>query len=82
MEFGSWFSGFSSATSALATGSRFSAATDNGWRAPRPSSHLWKVIMSELIPSKTKDEVEDGQDKSGEERREEEIKGDKPPHHD
>jgi len=38
--------------------------------------------MSELIPSKTKEEIEDGQDKSGEERREEEIKGDKAPHHD
>jgi hypothetical protein len=38
--------------------------------------------MSELIPSKTKEEIEDGQDKSGEDRREEEIKGDKPPHHD
>ena len=34
--------------------------------------------MSELIPSKTKEEIEDGQDKYGEERREEEIKGDKP----
>jgi hypothetical protein len=38
--------------------------------------------MSELIPAKTKEESEDSRDKSVEERREEEIKGDKPPHHD
>ncbi len=38
--------------------------------------------MSELIPSKTKDEIEDDKENSSDNWREEEIKGDKPPHHD
>jgi hypothetical protein len=38
--------------------------------------------MSELIPSKTKEEIEDDKEGSSDNRREEEIKGDKPPHHD
>ncbi|MEY2722823.1 MAG: hypothetical protein RLZZ208_812 [Actinomycetota bacterium] len=38
--------------------------------------------MSELIPSKTKDEIQDDKESSNEDRREQEIKGDKPPHHD
>lgn len=37
--------------------------------------------MSELIPSKTQDEVDPGADTASDERREEEIKADKPPHH-
>ena len=38
--------------------------------------------MSELIPSKTKDEIQDDKESSNEDRRQQEINGDKPPHHD
>jgi hypothetical protein len=38
--------------------------------------------MSELIPSKTQDEIDPAADSGSDKRREEEIKADKPPHHD
>jgi hypothetical protein len=38
--------------------------------------------MSELIPSKTQDEIDPSDDTAVETEREREIKGDKPPHHD
>ena len=82
MELGPRSRGFSGAACAAAAGSRSRAATNYGWGTTFLCTKFWAVSMSELIPSKTKEEIEDGQDKYGEERREEEIKGDKPPHHD
>jgi hypothetical protein len=38
--------------------------------------------MSQLFPESSKDERDPGEDQSEDLRREEEIKGDKPPHHD
>jgi hypothetical protein len=38
--------------------------------------------MSELFPNTTQDEIDPREDQSDERRREDEIKGDKPPHHD
>jgi hypothetical protein len=38
--------------------------------------------MSDLIPSKTQDEIDPSSDANSDAKREEEIKGDKPPHHD
>lgn len=38
--------------------------------------------MSELIPSKTQDEIDPANDSEADAKREEEIKRDKPPHHD
>lgn len=38
--------------------------------------------MSELIPSKTQDEIDPAGDSGADAKREEEIKADKPPHHD
>lgn len=37
--------------------------------------------MSDLLPSKTQDEIDPASDAATDERRDEEIKGDKPPHH-
>ena len=37
--------------------------------------------MSDVFPVKTQDERDPREDKGEERRREEEIKGDKPPHH-
>jgi len=38
-------------------------------------------VMSELFPQTTDDERDPREDQSEDRRREEEIKGDKPPHH-
>lgn len=38
--------------------------------------------MSELFPTSTSDESDPHEDQNEDRRREEEIKGDKPPHHD
>lgn len=38
--------------------------------------------MSELLPSKTQDEIDPSTDSASDARREEEIKADRPPHHD
>lgn len=37
--------------------------------------------MSELFPKSTQDEIDPREDENESKRREEEIKGDKPPHH-
>ncbi len=48
----------------------------------------WELIeevalqMSDLFPSSTEDERDPREDQSDSKRREDEIKGDKPPHHD
>jgi hypothetical protein len=39
------------------------------------------TVMSELFPQTTDDERDPREDQSEDRRREEEIKGDKPPHH-
>lgn len=39
------------------------------------------VVMSTLFPSTTDDERDPREDQSEDRRREEEIKGDRPPHH-
>jgi hypothetical protein len=41
-----------------------------------------KAIVSELFPATTQDECDPREDQSDARRREDEIKGDKPPHHD
>jgi hypothetical protein len=40
-----------------------------------------KSVMSQLFPEKTEDERDPREDQNEENRREAEIKGDKPPHH-
>lgn len=42
----------------------------------------FRRFMSELIPSKTQDEIDPSGDSVSDAMREEEIKADKPPHHD
>ena len=39
-------------------------------------------VMSQLFPESSKDERDPREDENESKRREEEIKGDKPPHHD
>ena len=41
-----------------------------------------KRVMSQLFPESSKDERDPHEDQNEDRRREEEIKGDKPPHHD
>ena len=41
-----------------------------------------KRVMSQLFPESSKDERDPREDENESKRREEEIKGDKPPHHD
>jgi len=40
------------------------------------------MMMSELFPTSTSDERDPHEEQNEDRRREEEIKGDKPPHHD
>ncbi len=41
-----------------------------------------KRVMSQLFPESSKDESDPREDENESKRREEEIQGDKPPHHD